>query len=428
MVSNVYSYYLSQYGNKGMSKYDSHKKSDLKNTYNKILKINRNTPFYKLDLSEEAQRYAIDLKEHARDFGNIAASLTGAEEGDIVFKKSAHSSNSDVIDVSYIGENSDDVPESFTVNVQQLATNQVNTGNYLAPGTRHLNSGEYSFDLSIGELTYEFQFSVSATEKTGDVQNKIARLINRSNIGLSAQVLTDHLGSSAISIASESTGLPPMKSEIFHITNNPSTTGRDPVDIFGLNRVTSHPSNAIFSIDGKPKTSKSNTFTVSSAYELTLKDVTKDDESVKISLKNDSENIIENIEELVDGYNKLITVTNQSKNERFEGTTRLRREFSSIAHAHGELLAGSGLAIQEDGTLQVQKDFISNTVANGQITDVFKNIGTFKTAIQNKAEDIALNPMDYVNNKIVAYKNPYRPLTTPYYTSAYVGMMFNGYI
>ncbi|MGN0480737.1 MAG: hypothetical protein ACI4EV_04135, partial [Lachnospiraceae bacterium] len=60
--------------------------------------------------------------------------------------------------------------------------------------------------------------------------------------------------------------------------------------------------------------------------------------------------------------------------------------------------------------------------------DIFKNLGKFKNAVQNKAETIALNPMDYVNNKIVAYKNPGRSFTTPYYTSAYAGMMFNGYI
>ena len=85
MVSNVYTYYLSQYGNRSVSKYDSHKKSDLKNTYNKILRINRDAPAYKIDLSEEAQKYAIDLKESAREFGNIASSLTGSENGDIVF-------------------------------------------------------------------------------------------------------------------------------------------------------------------------------------------------------------------------------------------------------------------------------------------------------------------------------------------------------
>ena len=47
---------------------------------------------------------------------------------------------------------------------------------------------------------------------------------------------------------------------------------------------------------------------------------------------------------------------------------------------------------------------------------------------KEKAENIALNPMDYVNNKIIAYKNPLRSFPDPYNLSAYTGIMFNGYI
>lgn len=428
MVSSVYTYYLSQYGNKTTSKYDSHKKSDLKNTYNKILKINRNMPSYKLDLSEAAQRYAIDLKEHARDFGNIAASLSGANDGNIAFKKSAVSDNSELVEASFIGESSNDVPSEFSIEIKQLATPQINTGNYLPPATRHLNSGEYSFDLAIGDLTYEFQFGVEDHERTGDIQGKIARLINRSNIGLKAEVVTDRLGSSALTITSDATGTNPMKSEIFHISNNTSSTGRDCVDILGLNRVSQYPSNAIFEVDGNMRTSKNNTFTVNNAYELTLKGVSDEGSPVRISLKNDSDNIIENISELVDGFNRLVTVANDSKNGRFDGTSRLKREFSSITHAYGELLSNSGLNVNDNGTLEVNRDTIESAVSSGNVKDIFQNLGKFKNAVQGKAEAIALNPMEYVNNKIVAYKNPGRALTTPYYTSAYAGMMFNGYI
>ena len=76
MISSVYSYYLSQYGNKSNSKYDSHTRTQLKNTYSKVVKINSQTPVYKLDLSTAAQKYAIDLKEHARALENITEDLS----------------------------------------------------------------------------------------------------------------------------------------------------------------------------------------------------------------------------------------------------------------------------------------------------------------------------------------------------------------
>ena len=40
MISSIYSYYMSQYGHKEYSKYDTHSKTQLKNTFSKVLKIN----------------------------------------------------------------------------------------------------------------------------------------------------------------------------------------------------------------------------------------------------------------------------------------------------------------------------------------------------------------------------------------------------
>ena len=165
MISSVYSYYLSQYGHRMNSKYDTHTRSQLKNTYSKVVKINSQTPVYKLDLSSAAQKYAIDLKENARALENITQDLSDSSSGEMTFKKSAVSSNSDAVSAQYIGDSSlasDD--ESFDINVKQLAASQINTGNYLHPRSRLVKAGDYSFDLSINNVTYEFQFSVESSE------------------------------------------------------------------------------------------------------------------------------------------------------------------------------------------------------------------------------------------------------------------------
>ena len=44
-----------------------------------------------------------------------------------------------------------------------------------------------------------------------------------------------------------------------------------------------------------------------------------------------------------------------------------------------------------------------------------------------KSNQISLNPMDYVERVMVAYKNPGRNFINPYVTSDYTGMMFDGY-
>lgn len=426
MISSVYSYYLSQYGNKSNSKYDSHTRTQLKNTYSKVVKINSQTPVYKLDLSTAAQKYAIDLKEHARALENITEDLSDGADGTMTFKKSAVSSNASAVNASYItdfGAASDD--ESFDINVKQLACSQLNTGNYLQPRSKHIKPGEYSFDLSINDVIYEFQFKVDNSETTNNIQNKIARLINRSNIGLTANIKEDSLGNTAINIESESTGINGTTPVIFSIKSD-DPNNQLLIDTLGLDRVTQYPSNAIFDVDGEERSSMSNSITINKAYDVKLSKVTE--EPVTISLKADADSIVESLNELVAGYNNLISVTNDENNNHFQGTEKLQNEIASIARSYKKQLADSGLSLNKDGTISADKEVIINADNKDALSHIYESLNSFKNSIKEKAENIALNPMDYVNNKIIAYKNPLRSFPDPYNLSAYTGMMFNGYI
>jgi len=426
MISSVYSYYLSQYGNKSNSKYDSHTRTQLKNTYSKVVKINSQTPVYKLDLSTAAQKYAIDLKEHARALENITEDLSDGADSTMTFKKSAVSSNASAVNASYItdfGAASND--ESFDINVKQLACSQLNTGNYLQPRSKHIKPGEYSFDLSINDVIYEFQFKVDNSETTNNIQNKIARLINRSNIGLTANIKEDSLGNTAINIESESTGINGTTPVIFSIKSD-DANNQPLIDTLGLDRVTQYPANAIFDVDGDERSSMSNSITINKAYDVKLSKVTE--EPVTISLKADADSIVESLNELVAGYNNLISVTNDENNNHFQGTEKLQNEIASIARSYKKQLADSGLSLNKDGTISADKEVIINADNKDALSHIYESLNSFKNSIKEKAEDIALNPMDYVNNKIIAYKNPLRSFPDPYNLSAYTGMMFNGYI
>jgi flagellar hook-associated protein 2 len=426
MISSVYSYYLSQYGNKSNSKYDSHTRTQLKNTYSKVVKINSQTPVYKLDLSTAAQKYAIDLKEHARALENITEDLSDGADGTMTFKKSAVSSNASAVNASYItdfGAASDD--ESFDINVKQLACSQLNTGNYLQPRSKHIKPGEYSFDLSINDVIYEFQFKVDNSETTNNIQNKIARLINRSNIGLTANIKEDNLGNTAINIESEATGINGTTPVIFSIKSD-DASNQPLIDTLGLDRVTQYPANAIFDVDGDERSSMSNSITINKAYDVKLSKVTE--EPVTISLKADADSIVESLNELVAGYNNLISVTNDENNNHFQGTEKLQNEIASIARSYKKQLADSGLSLNKDGTISADKEVIINADNKDALNHIYESLNSFKNSIKEKAENIALNPMDYVNNKIIAYKNPLRSFPDPYNLSAYTGMMFNGYI
>ena len=431
MINSVYNYYAAQYGHREYSKYDTHSKAQLKSTFGRLQKINSQTPSYKIDFSDAALKYAIDLKENARELSQIADELSDESTDSITYKRSATSSSPQVIDAEYIGDSCVQDYEPLEVTVSQLACPQTNTGNFLQPNSKPFAAGEYSFDLQVQDLTYQFEFGVNATDTVTDTQQKIARLINQADIGLNAQLLTDGLGNSAISITSDATGIRGISPTIFHIQSQNSSDASDSntelVSTLDLDRVTQYPANAVYSVNGTTATSVSNEVTIDNNYKLTFFDTTGT-APVTISMNTDTDAIADSIGELIGGYNNLISVTANDANEHFEGNEKLKKDFAGIAKSYNHLLNENGLSVTDNGTIAVDRDAIISAADNGTLGDIFSGLNAFKQAVQKKAEDISLNPMDYVNNKIIAYKNPLRPTNDPYNLSAYTGMIFDGYL
>lgn len=102
------------------------------------------------------------------------------------------------------------------------------------------------------------------------MQDKLARLINKSNIGLNAQVLVNDSGRSALSVTSNMTGVGD-RPVIFRITDNDTSALSGVVDALGLDNTTHYPSNAVFELNGNEKISSSNVFTVDKNTRLPLK-------------------------------------------------------------------------------------------------------------------------------------------------------------
>ena len=102
--------------------------------------------------------------------------------------------------------------------LQELAVSQENMGNYLPAGKVGLSPDTYSFDVNINDMNYEFQFTLADGESNRDLQERLARLINNSDIGLKARV-QEITGRSSLVLESEATGLSAGKSELFRISD-----------------------------------------------------------------------------------------------------------------------------------------------------------------------------------------------------------------
>lgn len=423
MISDVYSYYLSQYATRPTSKYDSHKRSELKNVYNKMVSVNRTSPLYKINLNADMQKMAIDIKESAMELKDFSTELEELGQNPQDAKQKADSSEPDMIGAKFIG--SEKLPvDSFEVEVKQLATPQINTGNYLQPRMKPLDAGTYSFDAEIGDVTYELQFDVKPQDTVKDIQEKITKLINKSNIGLKAEVLTDSLGNTALNIESDATGTHGMKPYIFNISDENSSYAKGAVEALGLDRVVQMPSNAVFSVDGNTRTSANNSFTINKSVELELKQVTEEPITIKIS--EDTKAAVQDINNFVDGYNRMIQFA-QKTAEKFQGGGKLLSEFQRITNYYMGVLKENGIKIQDDGMLALDEESSIDLSDKDGVASVLSNLEGFRSSVARRTDSMITNPMEYLDKKVVAYKNPAKSFTSPYSSSAYAGIMFDGY-
>ena len=427
-INNIYNYYLTTYAPKSDSKFDTHKKSELRGVYNSIVKMNKDAPLYIVDKSQETKEYAVGLKENARAFHNTIASLGGVSENDLLDKKVAYSSDESLASAKYIGENtsSEEVP-SFELEVTKLAKNQRNEGAMIPSNESGLAPKTYSFDIGINGLNYEFQYNVTEEDTNKSVQEKLARLISNSGIGLKANVMEDGNGNSALAIESVHTGTPSDGVHLFNVSDANTSKAKGSVGFLGIDRIVQDSSNAEFLVNGIERQASSNTFTIEKKYEVSLNRVSKDDSDVtKIDLRSDYESLASNVSELISGYNSFIDIAHKYASNHPK-SERLVREMSTLAGMQQEDLSSIGVSLMDDGHIYFEKDMLKRTMEEGGSGESLDVLKRFAGTMLRKADQVSLNPMHYADKTVVAYKNPGHNYATPYVTSAYTGMMFNSY-
>lgn len=433
MISSVYNYYLSTYAKQNVSKSDTHKKSELKEIYNSMVKSSRKSPLYKIENTERVQKYAIDLKETARAMKNVAASMSDSEDAVAGFnKKKATSTNPRIATVKYIGEDGgtyvdgedEKVPE-LTISVKNVASPQINVGNYLKQDEMDLKHGAYSFDIAVGDYAYEFQFNVGKNDTNRGIQDKLVRLINRSNIGATAEIVTNGNNESAMKLTSDATGTVGYRDVIFTVSHDKNSDTKNAVKYLGLDNIFAKPENAHFTINGIEKDTISNTFTVEGKYEIILNAASQTENDIaNIGLKPDLDNIMENVSELIAVYNSMVDLAIEKTDGTYE-SGKLLRDVSSMAKLHKNELDAAGFTVEKDGHIKIEESLIIQSANEGNLSDNLHKLNSFKNAMVRRADNISINPMVYVDKKLIAYPHPTKNYPNPYVTSRYSGMMFS---
>ena len=428
VMQTVYNNYLTTYHRATPTgKYDTHKKSELRSIYHSIVEQNKNSPIYLPVKASEVTSFAIGIKENARTLRNTIASLGGLEEGTLLTQKTASTSNDEICDATFIGKYTPGsaIP-SFTLTVESLAAPQENMGKFLPKEKATLEPDTYSFDVQVGDMNYELQFAIREDETNQDLQERLVRLINNANIGIHAAIIEEE-DLTSLQLTSDATGTPEAHDTIFRISDSNTSKTKGAVAYLGIDYITKMPQSARFTINGEERSALTNDFSVGNMFELHLKALTAEDEQVTVTLKNDIDSLSDNVEQLAMGYNQFLAATHEYI-QSHPRSGHLIREMGRITDVYRDTFADMGVTVGEDGSLSVDRSILSETIASSDnIAHTFSALKSFSGSLIRKSNDISLNPMQYVERKVVAYKHPIRNFVSPYTTSAYSGMLFNFY-
>ena len=425
-IDSAYHYYLRVYGNSATSRYDTHKKSELRSVCNNIQKINKESPLYKIRNDRQVPMFLIDIKEHARQIKNIVSSLSDSGEGlkNAFQKKVAISSDEDIVTASYIGGSSDeDISQNFDIEVRSLAAPQTNLGNFLDSSDLDFPPGDYSFDLATTTNSYEFQYTVNPEDTNRSIQEKLARLFNSSGVGLTAEVMTDEKGRSALKLTSKQPGLSENETAFFDIKPKATLDSIDSMNTLGIHQITSPAQNSSFVFNGEEHSAYTNTFTFNKVFELTLHGISPEDTPAQIGFKTSVDAVADNLQELVDAYNGFIE-TGEHYSDGPLGN-RLLHDLRNISFSHRHDLESIGMLVEENGAISIDRDLLSETIDTDELNGVFSVLDSFKSSLSARANNVSIDPIQYVNKTIVTYKKPGENFPSPYHSSLYSGMMLD---
>lgn len=422
-LNPVYNYYSTAYAPQKQTKYDSHKRSELKSVYNNMVKNNTKSPLFKIKMNDSTQEYALGVKSAAIGLKNFSEFLADKEEN-AFSKLTAVSKDWDALSASVITNDYDSLPKSLQFRVDQLAKPQVNEGTTVNSNDLDISQGNHSFIIRTKGRSYSFNLAVKDKDTNLLVQSRVANFINQASIGIDAYVKKEGNHSQLI-LESDDTGSQDTNNRaIFTIQDDYNDT-KGLVHEYQLDNISQYPSDALFTINNMEQTSSSNNIAINKMVEIELKKTTSS--PVTVSFVPDTQDIVNKMKEFADTYNHIISIGQEHSKEQ-RGAKKLLHELQGITSRHQSVLESVGLNINDEGYMIPDEALLSQSVAKGEVQQLFSDLSGFKEDLEDKTDAISLDPMNYVDKTVVTYPNTKRVFTNPYVPSIYSGMLFNYYI
>ena len=399
------------------------KKSEAKRIYENILKLSRNSGFYKINMSKENQEYTFGVKEMAILLKSEVSQMVDPEHP-AYHQKYVSVSDERLLEAKLVNKDINRVPDQITIDILALAAPQVNTGNDLFQHSRYLEPGNYGFRANVLGSTYDLCFRQKERMSNGAAVNRMADYLQKAIPELKIAVEEPKKDYCHLRIEAGNMG---EYTERMFSFEDIEAEQEGVVGIFGLDRMSKAAQKARFAINGLEKETYSNTFQIESTLQITLHGV--GDQPVTLKIRNSPSQLLDRLDSILENYNDLVrlSVSRRETMGNSYSARKLTNELKRIEALHRQELDTNGITISEDGMLQRDIRLSDEAAQNGSIQNFFTNKNGFIAALLEKAEEIAINPMDYLDKTIVTYPDHKKPISNPYMTSIYSGLFFSSY-
>ncbi len=424
MIPAIYNYLATSYTPPKTSGPTAvHKRSELRNLYNDIVRMNKVSPLYKINLTGENQSFALGIKDNAIRLTETISQMDSTKDDSIFIHERAYSENEASADVILVDPDSEYLPEPFDLEVMSLATQQTNTSFSVPTDDLNPKEGTYSFMVSVDNSSYRLQYKIKPDATNEETMEKLAKFLNRSNLGIIATVRHPSETSVQMRIESEETGT----------TGEPIFTLRDLsspeefpglVDYYGLDQISRASENAHFKINDEEKESLSNRILLDRVMQVDF--LAPSQGSFKIDYMPDSNKILKELYGFKEDYNSIVNLANAYDSK--QGLPqKLLAQLRSAVYPYSNDLEAAGISFDAKGSMVIDDSLASQAIETSEMNTLFTSKG-FLPRLTKQLTSITMNPMAFVDKTLVSYPNLSKPgVTAVYASSRYSGMLFNYY-
>lgn len=311
-------------------------------------------------------------------------------------------------------------PSNYSIKVNQLAkfdtviSDQINLSDTTLEST--LGTGDHTFTIAYGTTTQDITITVNAGDTNEDIMNSIIDAINNvSDFDVKASLIKDTDSTGRININSTETGSDYRLTITDGATSLASTLGLDTsVKASGNNGGYLYDLNELdaqFELNGISITRSSNVLddVVSGATITLLNTQAASDSPVSVSVTNNIDKVKENIQEVINKYNDVISYINEKSKINTSNysrgplvgdliaqkiKTKIRELFTSqvsTASADGpDYLFEIGITFSRDGKLEISD--------SDKLTEALENNLSGVETLFNSSDGIANRIYDWVSD------------------------------